>query len=175
MVRFLRNLPVYNPAGMPKATTPRKTSAGILMYRLRAGAPEVFLVHPGGPFWKNKDLGSWSIPKGEYTDEDPLAAARREFQEETGFTVDGDFRPLEPVVQKGGKQVSAWAIEGDVDAAAIRSMEFEMEWPPRSGRMGRFPEVEKAAWFPLDVAAKKLNSAQAGFVRQLAEMLGKNS
>lgn len=141
------------------------------MFRRRNGQVEVFLVHPGGPFWKNKDLGSWSIPKGEYTDEDPLAAARREFQEETSFTVEGDFRPLQPVVQKGGKQVSAWAVEGDVDAQAIRSMEFEMEWPPRSGRMRKFPEVEKAAWFPLDLAATKLNSAQADFVRQLAELL----
>lgn len=157
---------------MAKPSTARKTSAGILMYRLANGQPEVFLVHPGGPFWKNKDLGSWSIPKGEYTDEDPLSAARREFQEETGFTVEGDFRPLTPVRQKGGKQVSAWAVEGDLDAAAIRSMEFEIEWPPRSGRMARFPEVEKAAWFPLDLAAKKLNAAQADFVRQLAELLG---
>jgi predicted NUDIX family NTP pyrophosphohydrolase len=157
---------------MPKATTPRKTSAGILMYRLRAGGPEIFLVHPGGPFWKNKDLGSWSIPKGEYTDEDPLAAARREFQEETGFTIDGDFRPLEPVVQKGGKQVSAWAVEGDADAAAIHSMEFEMEWPPRSGRKRRFQEVDRAAWFDADEARGKLLKGQVGFVDALLDALG---
>ncbi|MCL4258170.1 MAG: NUDIX domain-containing protein [Anaerolineales bacterium] len=150
-----------------------KTSAGILMYRVPTpGNPEVLLVHPGGPYWRNKDLGAWSIPKGEYTDEDPLAAARREFREETSFEVEGDFIPLQPVIQKGGKQVSAWAVEGDIDAAAARSIEFEMEWPPRSGRRASFPEVEQAAWFPLDQALLKLNPAQTGFVRQLAEKLG---
>ncbi len=143
------------------------------MYRvLTPGKPEVLLVHPGGPFWRNKDLGSWSIPKGEYTDEDPLAAARREFQEETSFEVDGDFIALQPIVQKGGKQVSAWAVEGNLDAAAARSIEFEMEWPPRSGRRASFPEVERAAWFPLEEALLKLNPAQTSFVRQLAEKLG---
>lgn len=143
------------------------------MYRLPTpGKPEVLLVHPGGPYWRNKDLGAWSIPKGEYTDEDPLAAARREFWEETSFEVEGDFIPLQAVVQRGGKQVSAWAVEGDIDATAVRSIEFEMEWPPRSGRRASFPEVEQAAWFPLDQALLKLNPAQAGFVRQLAEKLG---
>lgn len=143
------------------------------MYRVPTpGKPEVLLVHPGGPYWRNKDLGAWSIPKGEYTDEDPLAAARREFREETSFEVEGDFIPLQPVIQKGGKQVSAWAVEGDIDAAAARSIEFEMEWPPRSGRRASFPEVEQAAWFPLDQALLKLNPAQANFVRQLAERLG---
>lgn len=143
------------------------------MYRVPTpGNPEVLLVHPGGPYWRNKDLGAWSIPKGEYTDEDPLAAARREFREETSFEVEGDFIPLQPVIQKGGKQVSAWAVEGNIDAAAARSIEFEMEWPPRSGRRASFPEVEQAAWFPLDQALLKLNPAQTSFVRQLAERLG---
>lgn len=150
-----------------------KTSAGILMYRvLKSGQPEVLLVHPGGPFWRNKDLGAWSIPKGEYTDEEPLAAARREFREETGFEVNGEFLALEPVVQKGGKRVSAWAVEGDLDAETAHSIEFEMEWPPRSGKRASFPEVEKAAWFLLPEALRKLNSAQTSFVRQLAQHLG---
>ncbi|UYN92220.1 MAG: NUDIX domain-containing protein [Anaerolineales bacterium] len=150
-----------------------KTSAGILMYRvLTSGKLEVLLVHPGGPYWRNKDLGAWSIPKGEYTDEDPLAAARREFREETSFEVEGEFIALQPVIQKGGKQVSAWAVEGNIDADAARSIEFEMEWPPRSGRMASFPEVERAAWFPLREALVKLNPAQTSFVRQLADTLG---
>lgn len=143
------------------------------MYRvLTPGKPEVLLVHPGGPYWRNKDLGAWSIPKGEYTDEDPLAAARREFREETSFEVEGEFITLQPVIQKGGKQVSAWAVEGNIDADAARSIEFEMEWPPRSGRMASFPEVERAAWFPLHEALAKLNPAQTSFVRQLADTLG---
>lgn len=143
------------------------------MYRvLTPGKPEVLLVHPGGPYWRNKDLGAWSIPKGEYTDEDPLAAARREFREETSFEVEGEFITLQPVIQKGGKQVSAWAVEGNIDADAARSIEFEMEWPPRSGRMASFPEVERAAWFPLHEALVKLNPAQTSFVRQLADTLG---
>lgn len=149
-----------------------KTSAGILMYRLASdGNPEVLLVHPGGPYWRNKDLGSWSIPKGEYTEEDPLSAARREFREETSFEAIGDFIALEPVIQKGGKQVSAWAVEGSIDAQAARSIEFEMEWPPRSGKLASFPEVDRAAWFPLHEALLKLNPAQTSFVRQLATKL----
>lgn len=143
------------------------------MYRvLTPGKPEVLLVHPGGPFWRNKDLGAWSIPKGEYTDEDPLAAARREFREETSFEVEGEFIALQPVIQKGGKQVSAWAVEGNIDADAAHSIEFEMEWPPRSGRRASFPEVERAAWFSLDEALLKLNPAQTSFVLQLAERFG---
>lgn len=142
------------------------------MYRLNDGQAEVLLVHPGGPFWKNKDLGAWSIPKGEYTDEEPLAAARREFWEETGFQVEGNFIPLQPVIQRSGKQVSAWAVQGDLDAAAAHSIEFEMEWPPRSGKRASFPEVEQATWFSLPEAVLKLNMAQTSFVYQLATHLG---
>lgn len=142
------------------------------MYRIQGGEPQALLIHPGGPFWKNKDLGSWSIPKGEFTDEDPLSAAKREFFEETGFQVNGDFRPLKPIVQKGGKLVTAWAVQGDIDAAAAKSNEFEMEWPPRSGKRAMFPEIEKAEWFPLPVAINKLSEAQAALVYELAGLLG---
>src|SRR5665647_3307641 len=111
---------------------PVRRSAGLLVYRLRDGAVEVFLVHPGGPFWRNRDDGAWSLPKGEYAeDEDPLAAAVREFGEETGMTITGEFQPLQPVRQAGGKSVTAWAIAGDFDAGAIRSNSFTMEWPPK--------------------------------------------
>src|SRR4051812_42845541 len=120
-----------------------RLSAGLLVYRLVEGGLEVFLVHPGGPFWAAKDLAVWSIPKGEYAlGEDPLAAALREFQEETGHTVSGQFQPLSPVKQPGGKVVSAWAVQGDFDASVIVSNTFSMEWPPRSGKFQRFPEVD---------------------------------
>jgi predicted NUDIX family NTP pyrophosphohydrolase len=148
-----------------------KTSAGILLYRLQSGKPEVLLVHPGGPFWKNKDLAAWSVPKGEYSDEDPLAAAKREFFEETGFRIEGQFRPLAPIVQKGGKQVTAWALEGDIDAAAARSNEFEIEWPPRSGTRISIPEVDRAAWFSLAVARTKINPAQVALIDELENLL----
>jgi predicted NUDIX family NTP pyrophosphohydrolase len=146
-----------------------KTSAGILMYR-RSGdsSIEVFLIHPGGPFWSKKDLGAWSIPKGEYgDDEDPLDAARREFREETGYDAEGEFIPLDPVKQKGGKIVSAWAVEGSIDATAVSSNTFSMEWPPRSGRQTEFPEVDKAGWFSPDEARAKINPAQAAFIDAL--------
>src|SRR5262245_64720215 len=124
-----------------------KTSAGLLMYRFRNGATEVFLVHPGGPFWAKKDLGCWSIPKGEFiAGEDPLAAAAREFQEETGCPAPGPFTPLSPVKQGSGKIVYAWACEGDCDADRIKSNTFSAEWPPHSGRQQEFPEVDRAAW-----------------------------
>ena len=150
-----------------------KTSAGILMYRrTRDSSIEVFLIHPGGPFWARKDLGAWSIPKGEYgEDEDPLDAARREFREETGFDADGEFIPLEPVKQKGGKVVSAWAVEGSIDPAAIKSSTFSIEWPPKSGRQAEFPEVDRAEWFSPDEARLKLNPAQAAFVDSLCDQL----
>ena len=135
-----------------------KPSAGLLMFRRCGGAPEVLLVHPGGPFWTKRDLGAWSIPKGEFApDEDPLAAARREFEEETGIAPAGEFIPLTPRRQPSGKLVHAWAFEADCDPATIVSNTFEIEWPPGSGRRQAFPEVDRAAWFPLDLAA-----AQAG-------------
>lgn len=145
-----------------------KKSAGILVYRFRSDELEIFLVHPGGPFWKNKDDGAWSIPKGEYTeDENPLEAAKREFEEETGIACDGKFIMLEPVKQKGGKLVLAWAIEKNIDPEIIKSNLFSMEWPPKSGKMQQFPEVDKAAWYDLTEAKQKINSSQAAFIDQL--------
>jgi predicted NUDIX family NTP pyrophosphohydrolase len=147
-------------------------SAGLLLYRVRSGAVEVLLVHPGGPFWAKKDLGAWSVPKGEVdADEEPLAAARREFEEETGTRPDGDFAALSPVRQKGGKTVHAWAVAGDLDPAGIRSNTFEMEWPPRSGRTQAFPEVDRAAWFPLDEARRRILESQAPLLDELARLL----
>jgi predicted NUDIX family NTP pyrophosphohydrolase len=146
-----------------------KKSAGILMYRLRK---EVLLVHPGGPFWTKKDIGSWSIPKGEYTDtEDPFTVAKREFEEETSFQVDGDFTPLTPLKQPSGKMVSAWAVEGNCDASKIISNTFLMEWPPRSGKKQEFPEVDRAEWFAIDTAKKKLLKGQVGFIEELCKLL----
>lgn len=150
---------------------PRKTSAGILLHRRIGGALEVFLIHPGGPFWAKKDLGAWSLPKGEFTEgENPLDAARREFTEETGFPIDGDFRPLTPLRQPSGKTIYAWAVEGDCDAAAVRSNAFEMEWPPRSGQRRAFPEVDRAEWFSLDEARKRIIAGQVGFLEELAQL-----
>jgi predicted NUDIX family NTP pyrophosphohydrolase len=138
-----------------------KRSAGLLLYRKRAGALEVFLVHPGGPFWAKKDAGAWTIPKGEIgPDEDPLAAARRETAEETGFTPGGDFIELPAVRQKAGKLVHAWAIEADCDPAQLRSNAFSMEWPPRSGTMAEFPEVDRGAWFGMEEARERLLESQ---------------
>jgi predicted NUDIX family NTP pyrophosphohydrolase len=145
-----------------------KISAGLLLYRVRQGALEVFLVHPGGPFWAKKDAGAWSIPKGEAAaDEALLAAAQREFREETGLAVDGEFRALTPVRQPSGKLVHAWAVEGDCDATAIRSNSFEMEWPPHSGRKQAFPEVDRAEWFDLRSARIKINKGQLSLLDQL--------
>jgi len=149
-----------------------RQSAGLLTYRRRGASVEVFLVHPGGPFWAKKDDGAWSIPKGEFTEgEDPLEAARREFHEETGFAANGVFQRLQVVKQPGGKLIHAWAVAGDVDAAAIRSSNFSMEWPPHSGKQREFPEVDRAAWFPLADAAKKILKGQLPLLRQLAESL----
>jgi len=150
-----------------------KTSAGILLYRRRQGLPEVFLVHPGGPFWAKKDAAAWSIPKGEAAPgEDLLSAARREFQEETGLGIDGVFRELAPVRQPSGKRVHAWAVEADLDADAIHSNSFEMEWPPRSGLRREFPEVDRAAWFGLPTARNKITKGQLGLLDQLERLLG---
>jgi len=151
-----------------------KQSAGILLYRVSQGAVEVLLVHPGGPFWAKKDLGAWSIPKGEYQQgEDPLAVALREFEEETGHRPANE-RPLElgAIRQRGGKVLSAWALAGDLDAAAATSNTFTMEWPPRSGTQREFPEVDRAEWFDPSTAREKLNPAQAELVDRLLATLG---
>jgi predicted NUDIX family NTP pyrophosphohydrolase len=149
-----------------------RTSAGILLYRLTSGAPEVFLVHPGGPFWAHRDAGAWSIPKGEFSPpEDGLAAARREFAEETGFSLQGEFRQLEPVKQPGGKVVHAWAVEGDCDPDAIESNTFTIEWPPKSGRQARFPEVDRAVWFAMPDAGERILRGQRPLLEQLAGLL----
>jgi len=149
-----------------------RTSAGILLYRKTGKSIEIFLVHPGGPFWKGKETGAWSIPKGEFTeDEDPLTVARREFNEETGQTIDGNFLELTPVKQKGGKMVYAWAVEGDADAENIVSNTFTTEWPYKSGKRITFPEVDKAGWFSVDEAKEKMNTAQAAFIEDLVERL----
>ena len=145
-----------------------KQSAGILLYRIKSNDLEVFLVHPGGPFWAKKDEGAWSIPKGEFEDEeDPLAAAKREFEEETGLKISGEFIQLDPVKQKSGKMVYAWAVEGDLDPLKIKSNEFEIEWPPKSGKMKSFPEIDKAAWFNLTEAKKKIITGQTGLIKEL--------
>ncbi|MEN6335684.1 MAG: NUDIX domain-containing protein [Phycisphaerales bacterium] len=150
-----------------------RQSAGLLMYRERQGAVEVLLIHPGGPFWARKDLGAWSIPKGEFTDEAPLDAAKREFQEETGFAAEGEFRPLETIRQAGGKIVHAWAFESDCDADAAHSNEFTMEYPPHSGRTRIFPEADRAAWFPLSQARQKILKSQLPLLDQLETLLGR--
>jgi predicted NUDIX family NTP pyrophosphohydrolase len=145
-----------------------KRSAGILMHRRGEHGLEVLLVHPGGPFWAKKDLGAWSIPKGEYSPaEEPLAMAVREFEEETGLRPQGNFRPLGVLVQPGRKIVTAWAVAGDFDVARLKSNTFEMEWPPKSGRKRSFPEVDRAAWFALDEARRKILPGQKEFIDRL--------
>jgi predicted NUDIX family NTP pyrophosphohydrolase len=146
-----------------------KQSAGLLLYRRVEQGLEVFLVHPGGPYWSKKDLGAWSIPKGEYTDaEDPLAAARREFQEETGFTVDGVFVALGSIRQTGGKVVSVWALEGDCDPGKLTSNLCQLQWPPRSGRTISFPEVDRGSWFSMHEAQKRILASQGPMLHRLA-------
>jgi predicted NUDIX family NTP pyrophosphohydrolase len=150
-----------------------KKSAGLLMYRRRGGQVEVLLIHPGGPFWARKDDGAWSIPKGEFTDEESaFDAALREFQEETGFTASGEFVPLVPIRQAGGKIVHAWIVEGDCDAATIRSNTFSMEWPAHSGRWQTFPEADRAGWFTLAQAQVKILDSQRPLLEQLRGLLG---
>ncbi|WP_462265815.1 NUDIX domain-containing protein [Mucilaginibacter sp.] len=149
-----------------------RQSAGILLYRQTQAQPEVFLVHPGGPYFKDKDIGAWTIPKGEYTgDEEPLAAARREFAEETGTTLTGNFRPLTAIKQKGGKVVAAWAIEGDIDADAIQSNTFRMEYPYKSGKWIEVPEIDRGGWFDFAAARLKINPAQVAFIDELESIL----
>lgn len=150
-----------------------KQSAGVLLYRKADGnVLQVFLVHPGGPFFKNKDAGAWSIPKGEFLDdEEPLTAAKREFEEETGQAVSGEFISLGSVKLKSGKTVHAWAVEGDIDHETIVSNLFEIEWPPRSGKKIMMPEIDRASWFDLTLARQKLNEAQAKFIDKLASLI----
>ncbi|MRX38504.1 NUDIX domain-containing protein [Flavobacterium sp. LC2016-23] len=153
-----------------------KQSAGILLYKFIDKTIYFLLVHPGGPFWKHKDLESWSIPKGEFmTDEEPLPAAMREFKEETGFGLEAeseeDFIALEPVKLKSGKMVYAWALEFDIDVTLVKSNDFEMEWPPKSGSIKNFPEIDKAEWFQTNEALKKINPAQADFIIQIVSKI----
>jgi predicted NUDIX family NTP pyrophosphohydrolase len=146
-------------------------SAGLLLYR-KSTKPEVLLVHPGGPFFIKKDLGAWSIPKGEIGEgEDPLQAAIREFKEETGVDITGQFTALSPIRQKGGKTVLAWAVEHDLDAGSIRSNTFRLQWPPRSGKTQVFPEINKAAWFDLGTAKQKINEKQAALLEELEQIV----
>jgi predicted NUDIX family NTP pyrophosphohydrolase len=148
----------------------KRKSAGILLYRDGATETEVFLVFPGGPFWANRDAGAWTIPKGEFSEPElPLAAAIREFEEETGTLLHGHFMELKPVVQKAGKQVVAFALKGDLDAAKIKSNSFKIQWPPRSGTWQTFPEIAKAAWFPVSVAREKINAAQVALLDELLQ------
>lgn len=142
------------------------------MFRRIDNELEVLLVHPGGPFWKNKDQGAWSVPKGEFTDsENALDAAIREFEEETGVKLNGNFIELEQIKQKGGKLVLTWAIEDNLDPAAIRSNTFQMEWPPKSGKRIEVPEIDKASWFPLELAKEKINPAQQALLEDLKQKL----
>ena len=149
-----------------------KKSSGLLLFRNVSGRLEVLLVHSGGPFWAKKDDGTWSIPKGEFDDnEDPLSAAKREFEEEAGMSPTGEFIRLEPLRQPGGKLVYAWAVNADFDPATLRSNTFSMEWPPNSGRQQEFPEIDQAAWFTSDAAKRKLLKGQVPFLEQLQKLL----
>ncbi len=148
----------------------RKLSAGILLYRQRDAGIEVLIVHPGGPFWAKKDDGAWSIPKGEYVEgENPLSAAKREFAEETGTELSGTFIELPPAKQPSGKVILAWAVEGDLDVASIRSSDFSVEWPPKSGRMQTFPEVDRGLWCDIALARQKLFPGQRVLLDELEQ------
>jgi predicted NUDIX family NTP pyrophosphohydrolase len=148
-----------------------KKSAGLLLYRYAKSGLEVLLVHPGGPFWAKRDEGAWSIPKGEFDDaEDPLAAAQREFREETGVTVSGEFQALAPIRQAGGKVVYAWIAQIDLDPSAIKSNTFSIEWPPRTGKKREFPEIDRAEWFAIDSARRKILKSQAALLDQLQQI-----
>jgi predicted NUDIX family NTP pyrophosphohydrolase len=149
-----------------------KTSAGLLLYRISGVEPEFLLAHPGGPFWKNKDAGAWSIPKGEIAPgEEPLAAAIREFREELGLAPTGEFLELTPIQQKGGKIVRAWAIAGDFDPSQLKSNTFTIEWPPRSGKSATFPEVDRVAFFSFQEARQKINPAQVPILEELVSKI----
>jgi predicted NUDIX family NTP pyrophosphohydrolase len=150
-----------------------KVSAGLIMYRFRSGRLQVLLVHPGGPYWKKKDAGAWTIPKGEPgTDEELLAVAQREFTEETGLVPRAPYTPLTPIKQRAGKAVHAWAFEGDCDPETIRSNTFNLEWPPRSGKTQAFPEVDRAAFFDVAEAKQKINVTQAALLTELERVIG---
>lgn len=149
-----------------------KQSAGILLYKKASNEIFVLLAHPGGPYWKNKDTGAWSIPKGEFTNEEnALDAAIREFEEEIGTTISGDFIELQPVKLKSGKTIYAYALEQDLDTSTVKSNEFEIEWPPKSGKTISIPEIDKAEWFPAAEALEKINVAQGDFIKQLVERI----
>lgn len=149
-----------------------KTSAGILLFKKEKYSLYYFLVHPGGPFWRNKDLGAWSIPKGEFLpDEDPLEHALKEFKEETGKTIEGKFIGLSPVQQKGGKTVYAWALERDIETSDLYSHTFSLEWPPKSGKIIEVPEVDQWEWFSSEEAQKRINTAQKDFITELENIL----
>ena len=149
-----------------------KQSAGVLLFRKKREQLEVFLVHPGGPFWIKKDAGAWSIPKGEIeTGEEALQVAKREFKEETGQEIEGSFSELQPVKQKAGKIIKAWAVEGDIDENTIVSNTFEIEWPPGSGKKKIFPEVDKAQWFSLTEASEKINPGQLPLIEELQQII----
>ncbi|MEO5999986.1 MAG: NUDIX domain-containing protein [Chitinophagaceae bacterium] len=150
-----------------------KKSAGILLYRLKKGPLEVFLVHPGGPFFIKKDDGAWTIPKGEFDAEEPLVAAKREFLEETGMEVNGNFITLAPIRQKSGKMVLGFALESDFDVSQLKSNTFEIEWPSRSGKMKTFPEIDRGEWFGVEQAKVKINAAQVALIEELLTNLGK--
>lgn len=165
-------MPILRRSRNNQGMTKNKRSAGILLYRPGQSGPEVFLVHPGGPFWKKKDTGAWTIPKGEIGEgEEPLSAAKREFEEETGHAVNGEFIPLQPVRQKAGKLILAWAVLGDLDVGSIRSNTFQIEWPYKSGRVHSFFEIDKAGWFTASEAVVKINPAQAALIDQLIHYL----
>jgi predicted NUDIX family NTP pyrophosphohydrolase len=149
-----------------------KQAAGILLYRRGRSGLEVLLAHPGGPLWARKDVASWTMPKGQFTEgELPLDAAKREFEEETGTAPSGDFRPLGTIKQPSGKIIHAWAAESDFDVSTVKSNLFSMEWPPRSGKKGEFPEVDRAAWFSIEEARIKIIKGQAPFLERLLEVL----
>jgi predicted NUDIX family NTP pyrophosphohydrolase len=161
-----------NPAPANNPHDPARSSTSPDRETPALPAPEVFLVHPGGPFWKNKDAGTWTIPKGEFLNAEPaLDAAIREFREETGVHLKGHFKPLSPIRQKGGKRVYAWALAGDLDPAQLVSNTFDLEWPPKSGQMKTFPEVDRGAWYTLDAARTIINPAQIAFLDELIDLI----
>jgi predicted NUDIX family NTP pyrophosphohydrolase len=169
---FHRDLQALWNGAVFTGSFPMIKSAGILLYRRTGDEPEVMLVHPGGPYWKNKDEGAWSVPKGEIGEgEQAESAARREFMEETGLGISGGLVPLTPLKQKSGKLVLAWAVEQDADVSSLKSNLFEMEWPPKSGHLQQFPEVDRAQWFSMDEARRRILPGQRAFISELETIL----